>query len=127
MAITLSNAAAKAMCDALVDLVDVGGAGDIVIMAAADAVLCTIACSATAFGAATTASPAVATLAGVPLSNTASGAGTAIAHKFQDGSNTEVWRGSVGTSGADLNLSSTTIAVSDTVTITAYTVSQPTS
>jgi len=114
------------MCNALVDLCDVGSTdanGDLVIMAAADAEVATLALTNPAFGNAAT---GVATAATISDDTSATG-GTAIAHKFQDRDNTEVWRGNVGTSGSDLNLSSTTIGNGDTVSVTAYTVTVPAS
>jgi len=126
MGITLTTAARNAMCNALVDLCDVGSTdanGDLVIMAAADAEVATLALTNPAFGNAAT---GVATAATISDDTSATG-GTAIAHKFQDRDNTEVWRGNVGTSGSDLNLSSTTIGNGDTVSVTAYTVTVPAS
>src|SRR5210317_963452 len=129
MAITLSNAAAKAMCDALVDLVDGGtGAGFVAGYTSGDVEVFTCACSATAFGAATTASPSVATAATISDDTSPTGGDlTSGYHAFEDSASTEIWRGSIGTSGAELNISSLTIATTDTVSISSYTVSQPTS
>lgn len=123
MSITLSTAARNAMCDALTALVDVSGPGNLVIMTSGDVEVATLALSATAFGAAST---GVCTAASISDDTSATG-GTAALHKFEDGTNTEVWRGSVGTSGADLNLSSVTIGAGDTVSVSAYTVTMPAS
>lgn len=123
MAITISTAGRNAMCNALVDLVDNSGPGNLVIMTSGDVEVATLALSATAFGAAAT---GVATAASISDDTSATG-GTAALHKFEDGTNAEIWRGTVGTSGADLNLSSVTIGVGDTVSVSAYTVTMPAS
>ncbi len=124
MAITLSTAARNAMADALVDLVDGGtGAGNLVIMTAADAEVATLVLSNPAFGAAATGAAA----ANAITDDTSATGGVATLHKFENGNNTEIWRGTTGTSGEDLNLSSTTIGAGDTVSVTAYTVTQPAS
>jgi len=127
MGITLTTAARDAMCDALVDLVDGGSAdttGDLIIMTGADATLATLTWAATpAFGASST---GVATMNTIQ-DETSATAGTAALHKFQDRDNTEVWRGNVQTSAGDLNLSSLAIGTGDTVSVSAYTVTQPAS
>lgn len=130
MAITLTNAAAKAMCDALVDLVDVGAGtnGTIAGYTSGNSEVFTCTFATTAFGAATTASPSVATAATITDDTSATGGDlTGGYHRVNDQDGTEVWRGSVGTSGADLNLSSLVIGAGDTVSISSYTVSVPTS
>lgn len=128
MAITMSNAAAKAMCDALVDLIDVGGGGDLVLYTSGDVEVATLPLSATAFGAATTASPSVATAASITDDSSATGGSLSGGyHAFENNAGTEIFRGSVGTSGADLNLSSLTIGAGTVVSCSSYTVSQPTS
>lgn len=125
MGITLPTASRNAMCDALVDLVDAGSSdttGDLVIMTSGDVEVATLSWSATpAFGAA---SVGVATMNSINDDSSATG-GTAALHKFQDRDNTEIWRGNVQTSGGDLNLSSLSIGATDTVTVSAYTVTQP--
>lgn len=130
MAITTSNAAAKAMCDALVDLVDGGtGNGKIVGYTSGDVeVFSCTAGDAAAFGAATTASPSVASLTTTPISDATPAGGnlTGGYHAWETSAGTEIWRGTIGTSGADLNISSLTIATTDTVSVNSYTVSQPT-
>jgi hypothetical protein len=63
------------------------------------------------------------TLQGVPKSNTASGTGTAAAARIKEGGGTSVVTGlTVGTSGSDINLNSTSITSGQTVTITAFTI-----
>lgn len=126
MGITLTTAARNAKANAAVDLLDSGSTdanGDLVIMTSGDVEVATLALSNPAFGAAAT---GVATANSISDDTNATG-GTAALHKMQDRDNTEVWRGTVGTSGADLNLSSTTIGAGDTVSVSSYTYTQPAS
>ena len=133
MAITLTSAAAKAMCDALVDLIDAGAGteGNIAGYTSGDVEVFT--CAATvkgtgAFGNATTDSPAVATANTISDDTTPTGGNlTGGYHRWNDADGNEVFRGSVSTSGADLNISNLVVATTDTVSVSAYTVSQPTS
>lgn len=126
MAITLSTTARNAACDAVVDLIDVGTTdanGDIMIMTSADAEVATLAFANPAFGAAVN---GVATANTIQPDTTAT-AGTAALFKFQNRNNVEVLRGTVGTSGADLNLSSLNIGAGDTISISSFTVTMPAS
>lgn len=126
MAITLTTAARNAACDAVVDLIDVGTTdanGDIMIMTAADAEVATLAFANPAFGSAVN---GVATANTIQPDTTAT-AGTAALFKFQNRNNVEVLRGTVGTSGADLNLSSLNIGAGDTISISSFTVTMPAS
>lgn len=63
----------------------------------------------------------IATLQGVPLSVVATGAGTAAKAELRQNNGTTVEASglTVGTSGADINLTSTTISVGQTVTVTS--------
>ena len=71
--------------------------------------------------------PAVMTMNGVPKSGTASAGGTAAAARIKDGGGTAIVTGlTVGTSGSDINLNSTTISNGQTVTISAGTITHPT-
>jgi hypothetical protein len=126
MAVTLTTAARNAACNAIVDLIDVGTTdanGDLLIATSGDVEVATLACSNPAFGAAAT---GVATAAAISDDTNATG-GTAAIFWFQDRDNTEVFRGSVGTSGADLNLSSVVIGSGDTVSVSAFTATMPAS
>lgn len=127
MAITLPTASRDAMCNALVDLIDAGTAdttGDLVIMTSGDVEVATLSWTATpAFG---NSSTGVATMNSINDDTSATG-GTAALHKFQDRDNAEVLRGTVATSGGDLNLSSLGIGAGDTVEVSAYTVTVPAS
>jgi hypothetical protein len=67
-----------------------------------------------------TESGGVITMAGAPKSGVATNAGTAAVARIKDGgSTTKVNNLTCGTSGADINLNSTTISIGQTVTITA--------
>jgi hypothetical protein len=105
------------MCDALVDLVDVSGPGELEIMTAGDVEIATLPASATAFGASAT---GVATANAITDDTNATG-GTAALHRWNNGVAGEIWRGNVQTSGGDLNLSSLSVGCS------AYTVTVPAS
>ena len=125
MAVTLTTAARNAACNAIVDLVD-AGAGDstlVLYLANASTEVATLTFATTAFGNAAT---GVATAAAIASDTSATGnAAAATIAKFLDGDGTEVLRCSVGTSGADINLSNNVIATGETVAITALTVTVP--
>lgn len=121
MAMTVSDAAANAAIDAVVDLVDGGTTdpnGDLVIMTSGDVEVATLAFSNPAFGNAAARSAA----ANAISDDTSATGGTAALHKVQNRDNVEVWRGNVQTSGGDLNLSSLNIGANDTVSVSSYTV-----
>lgn len=122
----LEVAARNAAVDAVVDLIDVGSSdanGDLVIDTSADAEVATLALSDPAFG---SASSGTATANAISDDTNATG-GEAAKFKFQDKDNGRVMGGTVGTSGAELNLSSTTIGAGDTVSVSSFTVTQPSS
>jgi len=124
MAITLETATRNAACDAIVDLVDAGtGAGNLVLRTSGDVEVATLAMSATAFGAAAS---GTATAATITDDSSATG-GTTTKFTLEDGDATVILTGSVGTSGEDLNLSSTTIGSGDTVSVSSLTVTVPAS
>lgn len=129
MAITLTANARNAACDGIVDLVDAGaGAGTLEIKTAASTVAgtseaATLTFTDPAFGAA---AAGVATASAITDDTNATG-GTASDYTVFDSNSAAVWQGSVSTSGADLNLSSTTIGASDTVSISSLTLTVPAS
>jgi hypothetical protein len=95
-------------------------AGSIVIQDAGSVVLATIALPTTPF----TVSGAVATLQGVPLSDTSADAsGTASKAEIRNNGGSAIVTGlTVGVSASDINLTSTAVTVGQTVTITSGTI-----
>lgn len=139
MATRISTAAAKAACDAVVDLLD-GGSGAAYIeirtgsqpatvaTAASGTLLGTLTCSDPAFGNATTASPSVATASAITSDTTADATGTAGWFRAYDSAATAIIDGSVTATGGggDLTLDSVSIIAGGTIAMTAWTVSHPT-
>lgn len=135
MALTpsITTAARNAAADAVVDLVDVGGAGSLRIYsgtAPADAnaslsgntLLAQLAMSATAFG---SASSGVATAATITQDSSADATGTATFFRVLAGNGTTVvFQGEVGTSGANLNLNTTSIVSGAAVSVSSLTYTQ---
>ena len=128
MTITLSTAARNTAGDALADSVDAGTTdttGDLVLMAAGDVVVATLAMSNPAFGA---------SAAGVVTANAITDdvnavGGTVVAFKIQDRDNAEILRGSVtDTSGnGDMKMSPVLVGASDTVSVSSLTITMPAS
>lgn len=133
MAIGLATASRNAMCDALVDLLDVGGAGKIEIRSgtrpatpnttATGTLLATVTLINPAFGAAST---GVATLAD-PVAVTGVAAATATWFRAMNNASAAVIDGDVTATGGggDLTLSTTTISVGLTIDITGGTITVP--
>ena len=139
MALTfqISNAAAQAMLTALGAQIDAGTAAVINIYtgaqpvdvetAATGTLLAELTCSATAFSGISDINPgARATFAAITADSSANASGTAGYFRIltQTGG-TAVCQGSVGTSGADLNLNTTSITAGSQVSITSATIDQP--
>ena len=126
---TLPDATRNAACDAIVDLVD-GGTGSpaqgacVIATAASAADLVTILLGATAFGAASTGAAA---MTAATATGTATGTGTAARFRLDDTDGTKVAHGDVGTSGATMTITNTSINTSDVVQLTAMTVTVPAS
>jgi len=116
-----------AQADAAVDSIDVGSGtaqGRLKIYTAAfGALLCTCNFSNPAFGAAAS---GVATASAIST-GTAGASGTAAVGRVVDRDDATQWEFTVGTSGADLNLTNVTIATNDTVAISSFTFTQPAS
>jgi len=124
MAVTLSTAARNAAANAIAALVDAGvGAGQTVLRTVADAEVATIVMSDPAFG---SAASGVVTANAMTADTSATG-GTATKFTLEDSTAAVVLTGTVGTSGADMNLSSTAIGAGDTVTLTSFTITMPAS
>lgn len=135
MTTRLPDASQQAAADAVVDRIDVGGAGSLKIYTGsqpADAdttpsgtLLVTIALAATAFGSAN--ASGTASLASTPRTGTAAAAGTAGCFEVVSGGGSKVFQGSVTATGGggDLTLDNTSIASGQTVNINSLTYTQP--
>ena len=139
MALTfqISNAAAQAMLTALGNQIDAGTQAVINISsgtqpvdvetAASGTLLAELLCNATAFSGISDTNPgARATFAAITPDSSANNSGTAGYFRiFTQTGGTAVCQGSVGTSGADLNLNTTSITAGSQVSITSATIDQP--
>ncbi|HJY38012.1 MAG TPA: hypothetical protein VJ299_11120 [Steroidobacteraceae bacterium] len=121
---TISTAARNAACDAVVDLIDAGAAaGNLVFRTAGDVEVATLPFSDPAFGAAATGVASASTI----TSDTNATGGTTTKATLEDSDANAVITATVGTSGSDINLSSTTIGAGDTVSVSSLTVTMPAS
>lgn len=137
---TLSNAAAKAAADAIVDLIDVGTTNangklriydgtqpanpDVAVTT--QNLLAELDLSNPAFGAAADGDPGgLATANSITDDSSADATGTASWFRVVDRDENAIIDGSVGTSGADLNLGSVSITSGQAVSITSWTVTMP--
>lgn len=129
----LTNAAASAAADAVVDRIDVGGAGTIKIYdgtiptdadtaITTQVLLATLTFSATAFGAA---SNGVATAAAITDDSSADATSTATWARIASGGGTNQMDVTVGTSGEDINFNTVSFVTGATVSITSLTYTQP--
>jgi len=130
----LTNAAASAAADAVVDLIDAGaGAGTIKIYTAtiptdantalgAQTLLATLTFSDPAFGAA---SNGVATASAITSDTSADATGTATWARIADSNGTTVMDVTVGTSGDDINFNTVSFVTGATIAITSLTYTQP--
>ena len=123
MAVTLTTAARNAACNAIVDLLDAGAGAATLIFVTSDGSteVATLTFSDPAFG---DSAVGVATASAITSDTSATG-GTSTIALMKDSNATEVLRCTVGTSGADINLSNNVIAASETVAVTALTVTVP--
>jgi hypothetical protein len=138
LATRISNAAAIAACDAIVDLID-GGAGagllriydgtqptDPDTAIGAQNLLAELTLSDPAFGAAADAAPGGrATASSITTDASANATGTASWFRVVTSAGTAIIDGSVGTSGADLNLNTTSIVLGASVAVTSWTFTVP--
>lgn len=128
----LSTAARNAACDAIVDLLDVGGTGTIRIRtstqptnvgdADSGTLLGTLTFSATAFGASST---GTATAATITSDTSADASGTATQFRIYTGGGSIHSDGTCGTSGADLNFDNNVIVAGGVIAITSLTITVP--
>lgn len=139
MATRISNQAAKAATDALTALLNGGPAAGYVEIrtgtqpasvgtAASGTLLGTLTLSDPAFGAATTASPSVATASAITGDTAADATGTAGWFRGYDSTGATVIDGNVTATGGggDMTLSSTSIITGGAINISAWTISHPT-
>lgn len=121
-AVTHPTAVRTALADLVVDLLDAGaGAGTLVFNTSGDVEVATLTFSDPAFGAA---SSGTATASAITSDTSATG-GTVAKFVAQDSDGTDCFLGAVGTSGSDINLSSLTVGVGDTVSVSSLTYSAP--
>ncbi len=122
MAVTHPSAVRDIIANAVVDSIDVGGAGSLIFQTSGDVEVATLTFSATAFGAS---SSGTATASAITSDTNATG-GTVAKFKIQNGSAADAgFAGAVSTSGSDINLSSLTVGAGDTVSISSLTYSAP--
>lgn len=126
MTTILTAATAKVACDAIVDLLDGGtGAGNIEWRESDDSPIVETTLEATAFGAATTADPSVATLAqgSGKVSAAHSGATVTVAKAaFRDGDDLDHWVDNVGTGSESITFPVTAqLGDGEQINLSAYT------
>ncbi|MBA3622954.1 MAG: hypothetical protein H0W48_00490 [Methylibium sp.] len=122
MAITPSTAARNAAVNAVAALINAGGAGKLRIFTAAfGTLLVELTFSNPAFG---VASSGTATAAAI-TSGTATATGTAAVLRVVDGAGATVFDGTVGTSGADLIMATTSIVALAEVSASSLTLTLP--
>lgn len=139
MALTLDTSVRNAMCDAAVDSIDAGsGAGKLRIYSGTrpagpgtapsggNTLLAEFTLSDPAFGAASSGAAALDTTPDVQ-DTSADATGTAAWARFVDSDGNGKIDCSVGTSGADINLNTTSIVSGAVVTITSGTITMPAS
>ena len=136
LATRITNAAAIAACNAITALIGSGAklriySGTQPVNAdtglSGNTLLAELALSATPFGAAVdNTDKATATANGLPLSDiSADAAGTATWFRVVTSGGTTIWDGSVGTTGADMNLNSVSITLGANVSISGWTFTMP--
>lgn len=123
MAVNYSTAVKNARMDAVTAQID-AGAGAGVLQIGTTGMATVLATIALADPSAAAASGGVLTFSGFPRSDTSADAtGTAAAARIRDSNNNDIITGlTVGTSGSDINLDSTSITAGQTVTITSATI-----
>lgn len=132
MTYRLSTNARNKACDAIVDAVDVSGAGTLQVRtgaqpanvgdAAAGTLLGTLTFNATAFGSAST---GVATAASISSDTNADASGTAGHFRLLDGAAAIHSDGTCGLGSGDMNFDNNVIVVGGTIACSAMTVTQP--
>ena len=124
MAVTLETSARNAACNAIVDLIDAGaGAGTLEFQTSGGTEVATLTFSDPAFGNSAT---GVATASAITSDTNATG-GTTTKAVFKDSDGTAVLTCSVGVGSGDIQLTNNVIAATETVAVTALTVTVPAS
>ena len=132
----LTKATGQAALDAIVDRLDVGGAGTLKIYTAsqpanadtalgAQTLLATLTFSATAFGAASNADPTVATAATITSDSSADATGTAAWARLASGGATTILDCSVGTATVDITFNTASFVSGAVIAISSLTVTLP--
>ena len=123
MALTLETALRNDLADQIDDSINTGaGTATLVFETTGDVEVATIDLQNPAFGAAAT---GVITLAGVPLQDSSATGGTTGQFSIEDRDGTKQLEGTVATSGADINITSTVIAATEVVQLTSLTITVP--
>lgn len=121
-AVTHATAVRNAIADAVVDSVDAGAsAGTLEFQTSGDVEVCTLTFSDPAFGAAASGTAT----ANAITSDTNCTGGTIAKFVVKDSNGNTIFSGSVGTSGADINLSAVVISAGQTVSLTSLTYTAP--
>ena len=121
----LESGVQNALADNIDTLFNVTGPGDLIFETVADAEVATMASVQNpAFGAA---AAGVITLLGVTLSDTSALGGTTVQFSGYDGAALKQWELTVGTSATEIIISSTVVAATDQVDLTALTITVPAS
>jgi len=126
MSVTLTTGARDGANDGIVDLIDVGsGTAQLEIWTTGfGTLLAELPLSNPAF---TASSGGVSTANTITDDSDANDSGTAAVFRIDDRDGTEVLRGSVGTSGEDINFNTVLFVAGDTISITSLTANMPAS
>ena len=123
MALTLETVLRNILADAIDTELNTGaGTSNMKLETSGDVEVATINFQNPAFGAAAV---GVITLAGVPLSDTSATGGTVAQFSLFDRDGTKQLEGVVAVTGQDLDLSSLSVGVGDTVELTSFTITVP--
>lgn len=125
MALILEAALKNALADAIDDYVNAGTAPELVFETSADVEVATIVLDATnAFG---NAAGGTISMTGAPKSDTSATGGVVAQFSIYQnaGQTNKVLEGTVATSGADINISNTTVNATETVELTSFSITVP--
>jgi len=121
----LETALRNTLADAIDTSFNVSGPGDLVFETVGDVAVATLASVQNpAFGAA---SAGVITLLGVTLSDSSAAGGTTVQFSGYDGAAAKQWELTVGVAATEIIISSTVVAATDQVDLTALTITVPAS